>query len=191
MHLIGAACAALVPVLMLLKYMGGFRDQDTAWKLFERVDIVVLIFCVLAVAALVASFFVQRRSLCLAAAALLFVVFGLMLCFPLELPAQSSDVSVKIGGYLVPIVALIGAGAAIYAAELVPVGAGAPPVGAGRGPNPAFSTPLAGSDAPAPTGAPQAPAGGGGVAPGWYNDPHGQARLRYYDGQTWTEQTSN
>jgi hypothetical protein len=190
MHLIGAACAALVPILMLLKYMDGFRDQDSAWKLFERVDIVALIFCVLAVLLLIVSFVNQRRSLCLAAAALMFAVFGLMLCFPLELPAQSDEVSTKIGGYLVPIFALFSAAAAIYAAEFVPVGAGAPPVGAGRGPNPSFSTPLAGGNAPAPSGQPQAPAGGG-TAPGWYDDPHGQARLRYYDGQNWTEQTSN
>jgi hypothetical protein len=192
MHIVGAACAALVPILMLLKYLGSDGDDRSAWKLLERSDIVALIFCVLAAALLLASLLTgHRRSLGIAAAALMFAVFGLMLTFPLELPAQSDDVGVKIGGYLVPLFALIAAGAAVYAAELTPAGPGARGAlaGAGRGPDPSFTTPIGGG-APAPTGPPQAPAGGG-TAPGWYDDPHGQARLRYFDGQNWTEQTSN
>jgi hypothetical protein len=193
MHIIGAACAALVPILMLLKYLGSGDDSRSAWKLLERADIVALIFCVLAVLLLLVSLLSgHRRSLGIAAAALMFAVFGLLLTFPLELPAQSDDVSVKIGGYLAPLFALIAAGAAVYAAELAPAGPGVARgalAGAGRGPDPSFTTPIGGG-APAPTGAPQAPAGGG-VAPGWYDDPHGQARLRYFDGQNWTEQTSN
>lgn len=31
---------------------------------------------------------------------------------------------------------------------------------------------------------------GGGPAPGWYNDPQLEARLRYWDGTAWTSQTS-
>jgi hypothetical protein len=197
MHIIAAACAVAVPLLMLLKYLGSDGDDRSAWKLLERADIVALVFCALAVALLLVSLLNHRRSLDIAAAGLLFAVFGLMLTFPLELTAQSDDVGVKIGGYLVPIFALIGAGAAVYAAELVPGGRGgggggggdAALAGVGRGPSPTFTTPIGGG-APAPSGQPQAPAGGG-IAPGWYDDPHGQARLRYYDGQNWTEQTSN
>jgi hypothetical protein len=192
MHIIGAACAALVPILMLLKYLGSTGDDRSAWKLLERADIVSLIFCVLAAGLLLASLLTgHRRSLGVAAAALMFAVFGLLITFPLELPAQSDDVSVKIGGYLTPLFALIAAGAAVYAAELAPAGPGARGAlaGAGRGADPSFTTPIGGGAA-APTGAPQAPAGGG-IAPGWYDDPQGQARLRYYDGQNWTEQTSN
>lgn len=40
---------------------------------------------------------------------------------------------------------------------------------------------------PPPQPQPQAPAA---TPPGWYDDPHGQARLRWWDGQTWTDQTS-
>ena len=49
------------------------------------------------------------------------------------------------------------------------------------------------------TGAIGAPAGQPSVGPpppqgaqpaDWYPDPHGQARLRYWDGQRWTEHTS-
>jgi hypothetical protein len=189
MHTVALLCAALVPVLMLLKYLGSDGDSRSAWKLFERIDIVSLIFCVLAGLLLAASLLIgARRSLLLAAAALLFAAFGLLLAFPLESPAQNSQLTVKIGGYLTVLVSLIGASAAVFAAERVPVGGDAP-VGAGRSADPAFTGPLAGA-AP-PTGAPQAPAGGGGAQPGWYPDPQGQAKLRYFDGREWTAQTSN
>jgi uncharacterized RDD family membrane protein YckC len=45
-----------------------------------------------------------------------------------------------------------------------------------------------------PTGAPVAssapPPGGGDQKADWYPDPQGQARLRYWDGQRWTDHTS-
>lgn len=34
------------------------------------------------------------------------------------------------------------------------------------------------------------PARGSGVAPGWYPDPTGTARLRYWDGARWTDDTA-
>jgi uncharacterized RDD family membrane protein YckC len=43
---------------------------------------------------------------------------------------------------------------------------------------------------PPPGVQPQQPPQGGGQAPNWYPDPQGQARLRYWDGQRWTEHTS-
>jgi uncharacterized RDD family membrane protein YckC len=50
--------------------------------------------------------------------------------------------------------------------------------------------PTTGWAGPPTTGpAPQAPQQGGQQAD-WYPDPHGQARLRYWDGQRWTEHTS-
>lgn len=79
-----------------------------------------------------------------------------------------------------------GAGAA------APASAPQPSVGAGAAP--AAATPAAAS--PGGPGA-AAPAGGSGPAgesagppAGWYPDPQGQARLRYWDGSAWTEQTS-
>ncbi|MEA2432473.1 MAG: hypothetical protein QOI19_2946 [Thermoleophilaceae bacterium] len=46
--------------------------------------------------------------------------------------------------------------------------------------------------APPPSGAPVSAAAPdpGGQAADWYPDPQGQARLRYWDGQRWTEHTS-
>ncbi|MEA2446064.1 MAG: hypothetical protein QOJ12_3356 [Thermoleophilales bacterium] len=176
MHIVAFVCAVLVPVLMLLKYLGNGSRSESAWTLLERIDIVALIFSVLAALLVAASFLGgQRRSLLLAAAALLFATFGLVLAFPLELPAQGGT-TVKIGGYLTVLVSLIGAAAAVFAAERVPVGGDAP-VGAGRGADPAFTGPLAGATPPAQAG--------------WYEDPQGQAKLRYFDGREWTQQTSN
>jgi hypothetical protein len=189
MHIVTAVAAAAVPLLMLLPYLGGEGESENGWAL-KRIDIVTLIFCVLALVLILSSLFVgHRRSLCIAAAALLFAVFGLVLAFPLEFPALVEGTSAKVGGYLAPLVALLGAGAAVYAADQAPVvGGGTPSAGAGRGPDPSFTAPLAA--AAAPQGQPQQPAGGG-IQPGYYPDPHGQARLRYYDGANWTDQTSN
>jgi uncharacterized RDD family membrane protein YckC len=58
---------------------------------------------------------------------------------------------------------------------------------------PAFGAPPAGapfqSAPPPPSGAP-VPQANGGQKADWYPDPQGQARLRYWDGQRWTEHTS-
>jgi uncharacterized RDD family membrane protein YckC len=50
--------------------------------------------------------------------------------------------------------------------------------------------PTEGWSAP-PTNAPPTPVPAGATRADWYPDPHGQARLRYWDGQRWTEHTSN
>ena len=117
--LAGAACALLVPLALLLPYLGGDGETETGWAL-ERIDIVALVFCLLAAGLLAASLRERRRSLCLGAAALLFAVFGLVLAFPLEFPALVDGTATEIGGYLAPLAALLGAGAAAYAGELSP-----------------------------------------------------------------------
>lgn len=80
-------------------------------------------------------------------------------------------------------------------------GAGAP-YGGGPGAPPAAAPapePAAASQ-PAPAAEPQQPATApqpaaqpesSGPAPGWYPDPQGQKRLRYWDGSRWTEQTAD
>jgi hypothetical protein len=97
-------------------------------------------------------------------------------------------------------------------------GAGPGQPGVGPGPGAATGQPgfggQPGGGGAAPTAAPQQPAaapqqpqtapqpaqpqsaqgggeGSGGPAPGWYPDPQGQKRLRYWDGGRWTEQTAD
>ena len=48
----------------------------------------------------------------------------------------------------------------------------------------------AGAAAATPAASPAQPAESAGPPAGWYPDPQGQARLRYWDGNAWTEQTS-
>jgi hypothetical protein len=65
------------------------------------------------------------------------------------------------------------------------IGAGGPPspspgVGAGPGPAAASGGATTAGNAPAPSDR----------NPGWQPDPYGQARLRYWDGSSWTEHTN-
>ena len=70
-----------------------------------------------------------------------------------------------------------------------PPAAAAPAPGGAAQPSPGAATPAAD-----PATAQQPAAGGGessGPAPGWYPDPQGQKRLRYWDGSRWTDNTSD
>jgi pyruvate/2-oxoglutarate dehydrogenase complex dihydrolipoamide acyltransferase (E2) component len=90
---------------------------------------------------------------------------------------------------------------------------GGPSAGPGPGASPGPGTPAVGAPPatpaaqPAPAAEPQQPATApqpaatpaaesaaaesSGPAPGWYPDPQGQKRLRYWDGSRWTEQTAD
>jgi uncharacterized RDD family membrane protein YckC len=66
---------------------------------------------------------------------------------------------------------------------------GAQPAQPGYAPQP--GPPQAGyPPQPQPGYPPQPPPPASGPSPGWYDDPQGQARLRWWDGQRWTDQTS-
>jgi len=66
--------------------------------------------------------------------------------------------------------------------------AGAAPATAGVGAGGGGAAVATGGGGGAAAGA-AAPSGG--QAPGWYSDPQGQKRLRYWDGSSWTEHTSD
>jgi hypothetical protein len=68
-------------------------------------------------------------------------------------------------------------------------GAGQPAAGPPAGGAPAGAAPAAGATAPG-AAEPGAQAGGS-PAPDWYEDPRGEARLRYWDGTQWTDQTAD
>lgn len=59
------------------------------------------------------------------------------------------------------------------------------PIGYSHVPPPQYVGP-----SPSAPPAPPPPPAAAGPAPGWYDDPQGQARLRWWDGQRWTDQTS-
>ena len=149
----------------------------------------MLIFAVLVTLAIAGSYIYERLALPATAAGLAFAQFGLVLVLPMETVADADEASLGIGAILAVLSALGSALCSLAVVAKGPAGAVEPAVGAGRANNPQFTGALAG--AAAPQGAPQTPAGGGGQQPGWYPDPHGQAKLRYYDGREWTQQTSN
>jgi hypothetical protein len=144
----------------------------------------------------------------------LYILFRLIVT-PFDVP-DGVDVGRGIGIFLGFIAALgITAGAFLSArerGEALPgvgaVGAGAPggPLGGGEpgagqaggyGGQPAAGAPTAGT--PAGGAAPAAGAAdpgaqaatAGSPAPDWYEDPRGEARLRYWDGTQWTDQTAD
>lgn len=119
-HLIAAACALAVPPLLFLDFLGDSATSETGWSILERIDVIATVFCVIAAALLVLGPRPRRMAFA-AAAALLFAAFGLLIALPVELPAQfEGEVDSKLGGYLTPVAALAGAGAALLAAERAP-----------------------------------------------------------------------
>ena len=82
-----------------------------------------------------------------------------------------------------------GAGPAAAAPAPTPAatpGPSSPPSG-----GPAAPTPGSGPASPAPSAEPGGQPESSGPAAGWYPDPQGQKRLRYWDGGRWTEQTAD
>ena len=104
-----------VPLLLLLDYVGGPGQTYSGWQLLSRVDVIAAIFCALAALLLVIQPEPRRAGLG-AAAALMFVVFGLVLATPLELSSEGA-VGFELGGYLSVVAAFVAAGAALFAAE--------------------------------------------------------------------------
>jgi hypothetical protein len=146
--------------------------------------------------------------LALGALAALYVLFRLIVT-PVDVPDaldDAVDVGRSIGVFLAFLATLgITAGGFLSARERgdaipgIGGGTGASPLGGGQpaGGAPATTSAPAGTGTPAggapAGGAPAggAPAGGGAPAPDWYPDPQGQARLRYWDGSQWTDQTAD
>lgn len=138
----------------------------------------------------------------LGALALLYVLFRLIVVPDGDVPDALDD-AVDFGrsiGIFLAFLATIGitAGGFLSArerGEAVPgvdggigAGGGGSPLGGGQ---PAAGSPAT-TAAPAATGAPAGGgAAGGQPAPDWYPDPQGQARLRYWDGSQWTDQTAD
>src|SRR5438034_638647 len=75
----------------------------------------------------------------------------------------------------------------VFAVATLPVAPTPPPA------PPPPPAPLQASSRPEPSAPPAPPATSStpSVAPGWYPDPHGQVRLRWWDGSQWTDQTAD
>lgn len=188
--LLGRGIAAIGAVLSAVSlFPEAFTDGISYWDGYERMDIIILVLAVVAFLFLLLS----------VAALEIFFLFGVGAIggFGLGLFSQaliefSGDAG--LGAYLAN-----GGSAAMVAGALIaliPAMLGRPkqreeyaflPPETAREPAPSPPPPVeAEPEAAAPaTEQAAAPA----TAAGWYADPAGQARLRYWDGQAWTEQT--
>jgi hypothetical protein len=174
--------------LLLVQLKVGDRSIK-GWKEYHRIDVVTLILAVAAVVCILASLRSVFPVLPAIAASLAFAMFGLVLSFPMEFVSQpDSNAKIGIGAILAFLSALASGILSIWVSAVTrpAEAAGGGLIGAGRGASALHKQPGA------PTGAPQQPAqAAGGAAPGWYPDPNGVARLRYFDGLNWTDQTNN
>jgi hypothetical protein len=195
-RLVGIVGGILTPIFLLLAQVSADGEKTKGWESYKAVDIVVALFCVVAVVVLALTLRSGKVGPLALAGSLLFASFCFVLALPLEAVAQSDgELSLGIGAWLALLASLAASVGALAAAALAgainPVdvaearalggdGGG----GGGRGASALNRQPAL------PTGAPQqAPQSG--PAPGWYEDPNRQARLRYFDGVNWTDQTSN
>jgi uncharacterized protein DUF2510 len=174
-RIIGIAAGALFIGGMFLHYLaapsasvGSFANASF-WKLATRVDVILLILVVAAMACLAIGFVAAPRVLAAIAAGFAGVAFGV--AFPFE--AQSFN-DFGPGMWVMAIAAL----AMLVGAVLASAGA--------RSHEPGGPPPTGASGQSAPPITPTAPATS---PPGWYPDPGGGGGQRYWSGQAWGPET--
>ena len=218
-NLVAAGGGALLLLSTFLGWFGGGDESFNAWKTFSLADIVLVVIAIAAIALGAAGATGNSASLpeFLKPSILKWlgtVALTISLLFALELTSGQFEADLKFGAILAVLAsAAILAGGILndrpdLAAKLneatAGIGSGGGP-GAGPGPGapggapqqPAATPQPAASPTPAPTPTSQpteaaaAQPESSGPAAGWYPDPQGQKRLRYWDGSRWTEQTAD
>jgi hypothetical protein len=159
------AGSAVFGLSLLLPYVKVEGESQSFWELATRIDVFLTVLAVAAITLGIVSFFAAGDLLLTVSGALSLVAFG-MLIFTLA-DAQHFQYF-RVAAYLAPVGALIAS-----------VG-GMLPVLADR-------APIAISPQRAVTGSGFPPPGTG-PPPGWYSDPSGKARQRYWSGSEWTNQ---
>jgi hypothetical protein len=177
-----AAIGAAVMALSLFLTAYNTDDGTSYWEAFRRMDILVLVLAAAVIVLLGVSFTALEIGC-------LFLVgaiggYGLGLFF---FDVFESAVDESIGAYLANLgSAAIVAGAGLALLPVMRAGTTRLEPFAYAPAEPVPQPP------PAPAPAPEAPVTETPVAApaaGWYDDPSGRARLRYWDGQAWTEET--
>ena len=200
-------------LLLLLSLFLDWVGPASAFDLFDLTDFLLLLIALVAIAfaaiqvtntqvnlPVPAAEIITLAGIIATTITLVFIFegeergFGLILAF-------LSSLAILIGGIVARKEPAGGLDLPVGGSSPAAGGVGAGPGGGGYEATPpaAAAGPLAGGGGTAP--APQQPApteqmGAGGQAPppggkaDWYADPEGKARLRYYDGQRWTEHTA-
>lgn len=185
---IGRGVGLLGALLLLISPFLDLGDFGSLWDIYERVDVLVLLSAIAAGALIVLDLVMRKALLLLIAAGIGLVVFGIYLPFLIESGGGGIGAFLgTLGAVLVVVGSVLG-----YIAGPMPVAAPAAAAYAPVAPAPAPAQPAQPAQpAPQPAQPAPAPEPAASLPPaGWYSDPSGQARLRYWDGQAWTEQTS-
>jgi hypothetical protein len=114
-RIVAAILAALVPIFLTMNQVTADGVQAKGWDTYQRTDVIVLIFAVLMILTLAASYASGSPALPAAAVGLAFAMFGLVLVFPVEQMAASQDAQLAAGGILA-ILSSFGAGLAALVA---------------------------------------------------------------------------
>jgi hypothetical protein len=114
-RIVAAVLAALVPVFLTMNQVTADGVHAKGWDTYQRSDVVVLVFAILAILTLAASYASGNPALPAAAVGLAFAMFGLVLVFPLEQMAAANDAQLEVGGVLT-ILAAFGSGLAALVA---------------------------------------------------------------------------
>jgi hypothetical protein len=163
----GRAIAAVGAVMLIVSlFPDAYSSSLSYWDSYRRMDVVILVVAVAAILLLLGSLYALGELLLFAVG----VIGGFGLGFFLSQLIEFGLDDAAAGVYLASLgsaIILLGAGVALV-----------PALAARAGDWQGFAfVPSEPTTAPAATAA------------GWYADPSGQARLRYWDGQVWTEQT--
>jgi len=208
-QIVTAAGAALLALSTFLNWGG----EQSAWEVFSFLDIVIF-FLALATAAVAAAHLTGAAAnmpILRGDLPLWLGVIPATLAAGILLEALFGPGSLDFGGW-VALLASLAVAAGLVLRErpdlAAKVEAATANLGSGGTPAPGPAAPASPAQpaaaAPAPATPPQQPAtapqpaatpaaapASGGPAAGWYPDPQGQKRLRYWDGERWTEQTAD
>jgi hypothetical protein len=114
-RVVAAILAALVPIFLTMNQVTADGVEAKGWDTYQRTDVIVLVFAVLMILTLAASYASGSPALPAAAVGLGFAMFGLVLVFPIEQMAASRDAQLEAGGILA-ILSSFGAGLAALVA---------------------------------------------------------------------------
>jgi hypothetical protein len=114
-RVVAAILAALVPIFLTMNQVTADGVEAKGWDTYQRTDVIVLVFAVLMILTLAASYASGSPALPAAAVGLGFAMFGLVLVFPIEQMAASRDAQLEVGGILA-ILSSFGAGLAALVA---------------------------------------------------------------------------
>jgi Protein of unknown function (DUF2510) len=215
----GALITGVGGLLLLFGTFIDWAERTSAWKLYTFVDLLLVIVALIAIATAAMQLMTDPPALPVrpADAALWGGVFALGVSISVIDALEDSKFGLVLT-FLASLVIIAGSvlarrepatgygrAAGAGTAPAAPLGTGPPGVGspaAGPAASPAAATPAAATPgAASPAAATSAATEGGAAAgtgasagspdPDWYPDPKGEARLRYWDGTRWTEQTAD